>query len=313
LVPAIGEIGLRLAPREDGFVDTALDEESGGPLHWPDFRGRRGPGGKRPGRFRVLVLGDSFAWGYGVHAADAWPLRLERRLASARPDLDPEVVNWSRTGWNTEQAWRSVQPRLSSLDPDLVILNFTLNDAEPTNMEARARLIEPLERRAPGAAPSQALYAHSVLYRLFWDRLENRRQRRAFVEYYEELFEGLAWQACLSAMSELRTAAGEQGAPLLLVVFPVFDSQLDDPYSYRRLHDTVGGGARELDIPVLDLLGELRGVDARRLALTPFTDPHPSELAHRLAADLITRHLLGEGLVPVSTAGERRPVREVSG
>jgi hypothetical protein len=53
-----------------------------------------------------------------------------------------------------------------------------------------------------------------------------------------------------------------------------------------------------LEIPVLDLLRTYRGIDARRLAVTPFTDPHPSELAHRIAADRLVKYLLKNGLIP---------------
>lgn len=304
LVLAAGEAAVRLMPGRGGFVDTAVQDRPGSALHAPDFRGRPIPRRKQRGRFRVLTIGDSFAWGHGVHAADAWPPRLERRLAAARPGLEVEVVSWSRNGWNTEQAWKSVQPRLRSLRADLVVLGFTLNDAEPTNMESRRRLVEPLARRAPAGAVSRSLHARSAFYRLFWERLENSRQRRAYSEYYQGLFQGESWRACRDAMAELDAAAAELGAPLLVVVFPVFDSQLGDAYSYRPLHDKVTGAARGLEIAVLDLLAAFQGIDARRLALTPFTDPHPSELAHRIAADAIAAHLVGEGLVPAATGDD---------
>lgn len=304
LVLAAGEATVRLIPRRAGFVDTGVGERAASTLHLPDFRDRPPPGAKREGSFRLLAVGDSFPWGYGVYADDAWPRRLERRLAAARPGLDLELVNWSRPGWNTEQAWQSVRLRLDVLAPDLVLLGFTLNDCEPTNMKARDELIEVLRRRSPGAALSRALYAGSAFYRLFWDRFENRRQRRAFVAHYEGIYRGESWRHCREAMAAFGAAAAEREVPLLLVIFPVFDSQLDDSYSYRRLHNKMTSAAHQMGIEVLDLLGGFRGMDGRRLALTPYTDPHPSELAHRVAADLIEGYLMNRGLVPESTGAD---------
>ncbi len=177
---------------------------------------------------------------------------------------------------------------------------------------------------------SRLLHRHSVLGRLIWERLENRRQRRAFSAYYEELYQGPAWADCLAALVELRRATRELGAELVLVVFPVFDSQLDHRYAYRRLHGKVAAAADELGIPLVDLLATFRrvdardaglrvldllpayeGVDARRLALIPFTDPHPNELAHRIAADELTNYLVDRGLVPAAYPAGSRPLPAV--
>jgi hypothetical protein len=85
---------------------------------------------------------------------------------------------------------------------------------------------------------------------------------------------------------------------MILVVLPIFDSQLNDSYPYFELHAKAGEVGESLDIPVLDLIGEFQGVDARRLAVVPFTNAHPNELAHRLAADAIVDYLARGKLLP---------------
>lgn len=49
---------------------------------------------------------------------------------------------------------------------------------------------------------------------------------------------------------------------------------------------------------MLDLLEAYRGVDVYRLALVPYTDAHPNELAHRIAADFILDYLARARFVP---------------
>lgn len=55
--------------------------------------GYRGPvvGKKQPGEWRIVVLGESTAFGYGVHWTEAWPAQLERLLTT--PERKVTVVN----------------------------------------------------------------------------------------------------------------------------------------------------------------------------------------------------------------------------
>ena len=47
-----------------------------------------------------------------------------------------------------------------------------------------------------------------------------------------------------------------------------------------------------LGIASVDLLSLYDGVETRRLVVTPFTDAHPNELAHRIAADFLAARVL---------------------
>ncbi len=256
-------------------------------------------GKKLPGTYRVLVVGDSFTWGDGVHPEDVYPSRLERRLNERESELEFEVVNWSHTGWNTAQAFSSVKGSIGWLEPDLLILGFVLNDAEPFRPAEHEAMRTELGRHSPRNALSVLLHGRSRVYRLFWERLENTRQRRAFTAYYHSLYEGPGWAECQAALKKFKNRSQQNGVPLLLVVFPIFDSQLDASYPYVDLHRKVRRAAKEIGIPSLDLLRAYRGIDARRLAVTPFTDPHPNELAHRVAADRLVRYLIKQGLAPI--------------
>ena len=50
-------------------------------------------------------------------------------------------------------------------------------------------------------------------------------------------------------------------------------------------------------MPYLDLLPAFQGVDPVRMQAVPGIDPHPSEIAHRIAAEAILNYLLKQGLV----------------
>src|SRR5919106_6511273 len=140
------EIGLRLFlpqlfdvhPRGMYIVDAAvgyvLMPSFNGVLKRPEFRhptetnsvGLRGPEPRprQPNTFRIVCLGDSMTWGFGVQASDTFAARLERTLAGKYPALDIQVLNAGVPGYGTADELHFLQSRAALLDPDLVVLQF---------------------------------------------------------------------------------------------------------------------------------------------------------------------------------------------
>jgi len=265
----------------------------------PAFRDRQEPGTKGD-RARVLVVGDSFTWGDGVYPQDAYPDRLEGLLNGLHESDWAEVVNWSRPGWNTAMEAAGTLAELPWLNPDLLVVGYCLNDAEPSPQAPRRERRRQLERRLPTSGASSWLYEHSALFHLAWERLENSRQHRAFDEFYRSLYQKRpSWTATIGAMKAFAKAAEERQIPLLMVIFPIFDSKLGSDYPYADLHELVAKTAGEAGFEVLDLLPHYQGIDPVRLAVEPFTDRHPSELAHRVAAERIRDLIVDEHLLSV--------------
>ncbi len=294
---------LELATRRGTFANpqprsTKLAVEIRSPVREPNFRGSQPRFSPEADTFRILVVGDSFAWGDGVHPEDSFPRRLEVRLDAVSRGDDFEVITWSRPGWNTVVAFRSVEANIDKISPDLLLLAFVLNDPEPFDLQKLAVLREGLHRREPRFPLSASLYRGSQFYAMVWDRIENTRIHRAYSTYYHSLYEGPDWKKCLKALESLRELADARSIPMVLLLFPVFDSPMDDAYAYTDLHDKIREVGQSLGIPVLDLLEAYRGVDVYRLALVPYTDAHPNELAHRIAADFILDYLARARFVP---------------
>jgi hypothetical protein len=91
--------------------------------------GYRGPvaGRKAPGELRIVMLGGSTVFGYGVPWQEAAPAFLERQLQTSHPDRKFTVVN---LGYNNEGAF-AARPTLEDyayLDYDVVILYEGYND-----------------------------------------------------------------------------------------------------------------------------------------------------------------------------------------
>jgi hypothetical protein len=76
---------------------------------------------KKPGTKRILIIGDSIAYGTGVDAEWRFSDFLSRALGD-----DVEIVNAAVCGWGTDQELLFYENKGRELDPDLVILSFTM-------------------------------------------------------------------------------------------------------------------------------------------------------------------------------------------
>ena len=104
-----------------------------------------------PGVTRIVLLGDSFAWGWGVDDGECFADRLEQRLAPA-----VEVVNAGVPGYSTDQELLWLEREGLGYRPTLVFLCLLLNDVEGNHDLVRDELGKPrLAPRAPPAAPAE--------------------------------------------------------------------------------------------------------------------------------------------------------------
>jgi lysophospholipase L1-like esterase len=86
----------------------------------------------KPGStYRVLVLGDSVAFGWGVSEADCFPRVVERTLRAAGWPGDGrtvEVINAGVPGWGAPNELLFLRDEGMALDPDLVLVTLVNND-----------------------------------------------------------------------------------------------------------------------------------------------------------------------------------------
>ena len=286
---AIAEAALRVAagraPEETEIVRRHPPPEG------PQIRVWSAAGASGP---RLLVVGDSYTFGHGVRQEDAFPHRLVQQLEPR----GVTVVSYSRPGWNTRDELRALKKHLDAAVPDVLVLGYCLNDAEPyptmRMMEQRPDL-HPWQPKRP---LETWLASRSHLFASVTRAVDTMRRRPLLRDYYRNLYRDsdnlTAWRRSLERIARL---ARQRRLPAVLVIFPIFDSDLDSDYAYRSLHATVAAIGEEVGFQVLDLLPTYAARPGREMALVPFSDPHPSAQAHAIAAREIARFLEDRGLV----------------
>jgi lysophospholipase L1-like esterase len=265
--------------------------------------GLRGPEtslAKPEGVFRIAVLGDSWAFGWGVGEGEPFPevlaALLDRRDAGGRV----EVLNFSVSAYNTLQELAVLRGKALAFQPDLVLLAYNVNDVEGLDGEASTLTADSRLREV-----ESTLNKNSHLFRFVDERLRRLAlrqglERKGKVASYEGLYAetSAAWRRVREGLRDIRDASAAAGARTYLVLCP-WMSVLDDRNPYQGIHRQVVDEADRLGIPALDLFEAFRGRDAASLRISPL-DGHPTAEGQRIAAAAIAADLRRRGLVPGS-------------
>jgi lysophospholipase L1-like esterase len=247
--------------------------------------------------FRIVVVGDSFTFAYGNQFDDSFSKRLERILNLNAQTPKVEVINLGNPGNAIQHNAISVKKALELLHPDLVVLEVTLNDPELTPYDKEGNRIKLVNNEKPSG-----LAAHSKIIQFVKTRLANSKSHREYLEYFLGLFKNKDTLTNFeTGMSQIAQACKTANVPLVSVVFPLLSYPLDDGYPFNEPHQVAHRVLEQNAIPYIDLLKSYRGIPSIRLTADPVRDPHPNEIAHRIAAnDLYEWLKKGKYLPPAS-------------
>ena len=227
---------------------------------------------KPPGRLRIMMLGDSFTVGWGAKFDETFPKRIERMYADR--GIQAEAINTGVGNYNTIQEVEYYLREGYKYNPDIVVLNFTFNDAEPVPVSSPP----PTILRICYSCIFVEGRIDSVLRELF--------VKKDWADYYLGLYgddgQAKGWLDAKAYIAKLAAFTKAHGTKLLIASMP----ELHDVQHYRlqRITDLLHEAADENDVPFVDLLPYVQGVPSPELWVTP-PDPHPNGLAHKLFAE----------------------------
>jgi len=125
------------------------------------LREKKTYGKKAPGTVRILILGDSFTFGYGVDNNEAYPKKVEQLIHQDEKDgkINFEVLNAGTGGWGTVQEVMYLKEKGPYFQPDLVILGFFLGNDVYNNLSYEEDLrIEEERSRGSVSIPFKSFF-----------------------------------------------------------------------------------------------------------------------------------------------------------
>lgn len=253
-----------------------------------------------PDTFRIVAVGDSFTYGWGVKESETYTAALERILAEkSGKGIKAEVINLGIAGSRPADSFVRLLAHGEALDPDLVIFQLQLNDLEYSVLLPYVDFFgkwfyEAAEGKGLLPGMGFGIKTLDVIkgsdVRDFTCALRDSESARMTepgsfeLRLYGEVLESLArWRE--------RT-----GVPVLFAAFPMIDSDrngwnfdnytdIDNQFGLnRKLYRKLIEGVKGSGFPLCDMMEVYRKTAGGRYLSVSETDSHPNPLGHELAA-----------------------------
>jgi hypothetical protein len=238
---------------------------------------------KPPGTYRIMMLGDSTTFGWGVSLEDTAAKILERKLNNGRSTGNKkfEVINAGVGNYDTVQEVTYYATRGRAFRPDLVVLVFFINDPEPVPIGKKGFFID-------------RSYLVALVVNRFDGVLRRFGRRPTWKEYYASLYDDNkpGFQACKAALKSLASSTRNDHSSLLIALLPELHQINNDSYPFKTEHQKIKDIMVPESIPVIDLIDGLEHhAPENTLWVTPLDD-HPNAKANELIATQIQDWIL---------------------
>jgi hypothetical protein len=240
---------------------------------------------------KVLLLGDSFMFGWGVNMEDHIATHLDNLLNANHDSFT--IINAGVDNWSTIQEVNYAKDHFQVFHPDFIVLLFCGNDPDGDD---NFLAIKPDHEKGGINFPGKKfLRNHSHLYRFIYYRyaiLRHNHSIKAKLKENEDLtvdrqsgnvISSEQWERTKKIINEFHDEFLEfnkQGVLLILATAP-WDNQ------YRQELSTLSNGK---DLFYIDLYDETIDLPAEKTRLE--YDGHWSELMHSLSATKLANKIL---------------------
>jgi lysophospholipase L1-like esterase len=246
-------------------------------------------GAKAGDEFRVLFLGDSITFGWGVEVEKTFPRVLEVELQKGSAGT-VRTINSGVGSYNTTQELGFLRRHGDSLAPDLVLLVYHPNDVNTSKSPEAART----ERSFRGKKPHEMvnlLLRRLWSYRLFLHTYKGRTQRTSADP------ESPGWRRSMESVEAMAAYCRERGIPFAAFLWRIGPDPVSDALDtdLSTLSDRVG-------FPYADAQQWYAGHGLIEVT-NSLVDPHPNAEGHELFALGLAGFLEEQGLLAEEASG----------
>ena len=237
---------------------------------------------KAEGEYRILALGDSVTFGWGVPQDQIFTSRLEQ-LLPGRVQRPVRVINSGVGGYNTVQEVTYFKQEGITLQPDMVMLTYVQND-----VEVNKGPFDPWAQSSPWGKSFPDMVI-TLVGKLWFYRLMHHTYTYALPTPQSgltttSLQKSAGWRASMSALGELVTLCEDRKIPLM-----VFFRRMHPDENNLLLADVV---QHTKGVPVKDMAPWFAGLKVSSVVNSK-VDGHPNAEGHRVMAEHMAEDITG--------------------
>jgi hypothetical protein len=287
--------------------------EGPGPLHVPvkinsvGFRDAEHAKAKEPRTIRVLGLGDSFTFGWGVALEQTFLKQLEAGLQQ-RTQRPVEVFNMAVPGWGLNQYYIALKEYGIAYQPDVVVVGYWTDDLNGPPADKLGAVPDSTwegERQAP--LRGGALH-HLRVFNFFYhlaDDIKYRNRSRRIAHLHDAQARRAEWtkrpqylitdpgpeatakygRQLRDHLLRIRKLTTDHGASLAVVLIPDY-AQLFHP-EFQHINRVMKETADQLGIPLIDMTPIYEATEGTRPNYFWPLDGHTNKVGHKAIADAL--------------------------
>ena len=250
------------------------------------------PEAKAEGVYRVLILGCSTTFGWGVQDEESYPAVVERILRE-RGVSSVEILNGGQPGYTSFQGLWFYENVGRRYDADLVLFGFVVQDARRAAYSDRSQAL----LQADARFLKQKLLYRSRSYRALKEAIDRRRiASKERPDGGDQGVYRVPPEDYVANIRALKAMVDEDGGGLFLFGFPL------ERAGYTALHrEILAAAAEELDVPILDAQENMDVESRERTLFFPKDRGHANAAGHALIGEWLATHLQTRGFVKAST------------
>lgn len=242
------------------------------------FRGREHAISKPTSTIRIVGLGDSVMFGWGVQEDESYLSIVEQDLNGQQDGLRWEVINTGVPGYNTVMEVETLKDKGLKYQPDLVVINYVLNDMDLPHFIRDERHYTDLGQSYLQRLMTGKNWTADALIDAPGEAEEGRMGVVHDDDVPPRYRDLVGVEAYRKAMEELRLLSNEHGFAVLVL-------------SHKSLPDAIRAICRDLGFPQVetaplwdDYCAKTGIKDPQQAFGLSKQDRHPTALAHRIVA-----------------------------
>lgn len=229
-----------------------------------------------PNKKKVLFIGSSISLGWGVNEDSSYVGIFENKLKEKNPNF--QVLNGSVGNYNTYRYVENFLKNQDSINPDIIVVNYFINDAEVLPMGSSNWL---LKNSALAASLNIAI-----------KKMTSNREGD-LIAYYNHLYEpeNEGFLLMKNSLKKLAQYSDVNNTKIYFVIIP--DIHFLQDYPFLPIHYKMKNITEKLGFEVIDFYAALKNIPFKELQIIP-GDSHPNNYGHKLMAQELNSIILSD-------------------